>query len=234
MLNITNEAASAAILLACDEGLIVQGQWHGKGDDGREISCLLGAIDPSVEEAADCNGELMPMWLAVLTPILFDGIVEEEAVPMARRYGEMVARWHVLEPEAWDRVRARFLIRTIDVAAQAARAEAVAAAEARADAAARGVRAAIKNSLEAARARAEAVAAAEARADAAARAARAAEAWAAQEAAARAAAAAAAVGAAAYLSMFTFLLDQIEAEITAALDGGAAAEPHDILGEPMG
>ena len=49
-LDITNAAAAANILAAVDAGTLVQGEWHGRGDDGREIACLLGAIHPSVKE----------------------------------------------------------------------------------------------------------------------------------------------------------------------------------------
>jgi hypothetical protein len=63
----------------------------------------------------------MPMWLAKLTPLLFDSIQAVEIVAVARRYGELVARWGGLAPEAWERVKTAFLIRTVDEAMEAAR-----------------------------------------------------------------------------------------------------------------
>ena len=66
MLQITHADASAAILAACDAGTLVQGKWHDRSDDGREIACLLGSMHPDVQKPADCNGDLMPMWLAAL------------------------------------------------------------------------------------------------------------------------------------------------------------------------
>jgi len=221
-LDITNEAASAAILRVCDEGRLVQGRWHDQDSEGRELACLLGAIDPSVTSARQCNGNLMPMWMAELTPTLFDGIPAENALPIARRYGHAIA--HVLAPAQWDRVLTRFLVRAIDVAVDAAKpvsedkpywpAVAVACEQVKA---ALESREGIKEAKEAA---AAALAAAEEE-GAAAEAARAAgtasasapsrAAW----AAAGAARAAAAEPARTYLSLFTFLLDQIEAEIAA-------------------
>lgn len=213
MLALTHDAASAAILAACDAGTLTQGQWHGRGSDGREIACLLGAMDPRVKQPSDCNGELMPMWLAELTPTLFDGIPAGEIYPIARRYGGLVARWHVLQSAQWDALLARFLIRTIDDAVEAARP--VASDKPYWPA----VEAACKQSREAVEwGDAEKKKAAAADADAAADAARAAAYTAAD--AARAAADAAAAYAAAYtaraeryLALFTFLLDQIEREL---------------------
>lgn len=217
-LNITHAAASAAILAACDERRLTQAKWHGHGNDGREIACLLGSIHPSVTSPAECNGALMPMWLAELTPTLFDGIPAEQIYPIARRYGELVGRWHVLSPAQWDGLLTQFLIRTIDEAVDAARPAsegkpywpAVAAACEQTKTAlltgdglraAARARAAAREAAEAAEAVARAAARAAAREAAAAAAA---VAWAAAREAARAAV---------YLSLFTFLLDQIEAEI---------------------
>lgn len=195
MLNITHSEASANILKACDAGALVQGKWHGRDKEGREIACLLGAIHPSVTSPAECNGSLMPMWLAELTLVLFDGIEAEHVIPIARRYGELVGDWHVLSPEQWSAILRRVLIRCIDDAVAAARpvsegkeywpaveracAQSRVAIEGRDEAAARA----------AARAATDAAMAA---------------AWAAPGAA----------WAAVYLSLFTFVLDQIEAYVT--------------------
>jgi hypothetical protein len=121
MVEISNAEASANILRFAEEGRLVQSEWHGQDDDGREIACLLGAIHPSVTTAAECNGKLMPMWLAELTPPLFDGIPAAEIVPIAGRYGGLVARWGDLAPAAWERVKTAFLIQTVDEAMVAAR-----------------------------------------------------------------------------------------------------------------
>jgi hypothetical protein len=103
MVEISNAEASANILRFAEEGRLVQSEWHGQDDDGREIACLLGAIHPSV------------------TPPLFDGIPAAEIVPIAGRYGGLVARWGDLAPAAWERVKTAFLIQTVDEAMVAAR-----------------------------------------------------------------------------------------------------------------
>lgn len=120
-LEISHEIASRNILTAVDAGALTQSQWHGRGNDGRDIACLLGSIDPMVNSPKDCNGKLMPMWLAELTPVLFDSISKDEIYPIARRYGDLVGRWHVLTSDQWDTILMKFLVRTIDAAIDAAR-----------------------------------------------------------------------------------------------------------------
>ena len=217
MIEISHADASAAILRHVEDGTLVQGRWHGQGEDGREIACLLGAIHPQVKEAADCNGDLMPMWLAELTPTLFDGILAEQIFPLARRYGQLVARWHALSEAQWESVLTRVLIRCIDDAVAAARPVSegkeywpqVEAACAQSKTAIESGDAAAGAAAKAAGAASRAAAWAAAWAAGAARAA----AWATWAAAW---AAGAASRAAAYLSLFNFVLDQIEAECVAA------------------
>ena len=193
MLKITHEAASPAILAACDNGTLVQGRWHGR-EDGREIACLLGSIHPKVKTAADCNGDLMPLWLAELTPTLFDSIPADQTHTIARRYGELVSRWHALSLAQWDAILTRVLVRCIDDAVGAARPVSVGKSYWPAvEAACEQVKAALLSGDK------------EAAADAA-------YAAYAARAAARATAYAAA-RAAAYLSLFNFVLDQIEVEL---------------------
>ena len=188
-MQITHASASAAILRAADENRLVQGQWHTTGERGRHMACLLGSIAPSVNSAADCNGDLMPLWMAELTVTLFDGMPTDQIVPIAYRYGGLVARWHTLTEAQWHGVLMRFLIRCIDDAVEAARPLNVGKPYWPA------VEAACKQSKSAV------LSGDDARAGAAARAA-----WAAAEAAE------AAARAAQYHSLFAFLLAQIESE----------------------
>ena len=183
MITITNEEAASNILAAVEAGTLVQGKWHGNGDDGRAIACLLGAIDPKVNKPADCNGELMPMWLAELTPALFDGISFSEINMIARRYGQLVARWHILQEPNWQVILRNFLVRTIDDAVDAARPG-------------NEGKAYWQQVVEACEQSKQAIASGDDKSK--------------KKAAARAAANAAANAAAAYLKLFTFLLDQIE------------------------
>lgn len=120
MLEISHAEASAAILRHVAEGRLTQDEWHDE-EDGREIACLLGAIHPSIEEVGDCSGDLMPLWLAGLVPMLFGGLPVERIYPQAERFGKAVARWHVLTESQWERVLARFRVHIIDEAVEAAR-----------------------------------------------------------------------------------------------------------------
>lgn len=189
---ITHASASAAILTHVNEGRLTQREWHAQASDGRELACLLGAIHPSVTSPAECNGDLMPMWLAELVPVLFDGLLADRIYPQARRFGELVARWHLLTSAQWDAIEVRFKIKAIEVAVEAARPTCEGKPYwPRVVAAAGQVIKALNGDGDLAAARAAA--------------------WA--EAARAAAWAADAAEAAAYDKLFTFLLDQIEAEI---------------------
>lgn len=198
---ITHAAASAAILTACDAGALIQGGWHRRGDDGRELACLLGSIHPQVQSPADCNGDLMPMWLAELTPALFDGISAADVVPIARRFGGLVARWHALTDAQWSGILTRFLVSTIDDAVAAAKplCEGMPYWAAVASACEQSKAAIISGDRAAARTAANAAANA-------------------------ARAAANAARAAAYQRLFNFLLDQIEGALS------AIAEPDSLGG----
>src|ERR1700679_3879209 len=121
MLNITHAIASENILRFCDEGRLTQARWHDRDADGRELACLLGSLDPSVDNVAICNGDLMPLWLAKMTPGLFDGINVEKIYPLARRYGELIGRWGVLLKADWDAILASVLVHCIDLALDTAR-----------------------------------------------------------------------------------------------------------------
>lgn len=120
MINITNAQASASILRYVAEERLTQGAWHWV-KDGRDIACLLGAIHKDVTSPADCNGDVMPLWLAELTVTLFDGLPEERIYPTAKRYGELVARWGQLTPDQWSGILNCFLVRCIDDAVAAVR-----------------------------------------------------------------------------------------------------------------
>jgi len=117
---IPHATASANILRHVETGTLIQGGWHRRRG-GVELACLLGSIDPSVKTTQDCNAELMPLWLAETSLVLFDGLPRGSIGPVARRYGTLIAQWHVLVPIRWDAILMRFLIRAIDDAVDAAR-----------------------------------------------------------------------------------------------------------------
>lgn len=57
---------------------LIQGDWHAE-NDGRQLACALGAIEPEIEEPGDCPASVMPRWLAQTTPWFFDYMAMEDA-----------------------------------------------------------------------------------------------------------------------------------------------------------
>jgi hypothetical protein len=90
-----------------DEGRIIRNDWVGTDEQGRETACLLAALSPEVVEhrnASACPAELMPGWMAYLTPWIDDKSSEAEWPRMVRRYAACAARWSSLDEAAWRRV----------------------------------------------------------------------------------------------------------------------------------
>ncbi len=139
MTDITNIEASQRILAHLHEGRLVQNEWHSVAEKGRDFACILGAIAPNIVSHTDCPASVMPRWMAPLTVSLFDGQAKDAAMTWAARFGTQMARWHVLDSVAWDRVRDAFCAACVADAWQSAEAYAYAAA---ADAAAAAARAA--------------------------------------------------------------------------------------------
>lgn len=85
--------------------------WTDTEADGRERACLLAAIAPEtgkVESASACPAELMPAFLAHLTPRIDDNGSVDSWPAMVRQYARLAATWHVLSHEAWLRVEYGF------------------------------------------------------------------------------------------------------------------------------
>ncbi len=104
---ITDPKQAGERLLAFErEGRLVRGTWHGERD-GREVACLLGAA-AGINNADQCPASLMPSWVALALPSLFDGQSKEHAVAFAIRWGEAMVRpeWTMID---WDAVRAEWL-----------------------------------------------------------------------------------------------------------------------------
>mgnify|MGYP003394567753 CR=1 FL=1 len=118
----TNKQASENIIKFATENRLIQRAWQKKegAEEGKRMACLLGSIDPSVDNSAMCNGELMPLWLAILTPTLFDGIAADKVTEIGLRYGKLVGQWEVLSAANWDNVLYKFLIRVVDDAVDSA------------------------------------------------------------------------------------------------------------------
>lgn len=101
------------------EDRLVRQEWLGKDEDGRETACLLVALSPEVGEKKSveaCPVEVMPMWLAHLTPPIDDhGSIAAWSV-MVKRFAGLAHRWHVLGAAAWDRLKNRWLVICLDEA----------------------------------------------------------------------------------------------------------------------
>lgn len=101
-ISITPAEASANILAHVAEGRIKQGVWHGQDAQGREIACLLGSIHRDINSPADCSAHLIPQRVAEIIPPLFDGLSVKSVVPVARRFGKLIANTYILTPAQWD------------------------------------------------------------------------------------------------------------------------------------
>jgi hypothetical protein len=84
-------------------GGIVRGEWQGRDAEGREIACWLGALDPAIKTRSSCPADVMPQWLALLTPAIDDNISNAAWPDLWQRYRALLRRWHVLDDTAWWR-----------------------------------------------------------------------------------------------------------------------------------
>jgi hypothetical protein len=97
------------------EGRLIREKWTA----GHGRACLLAALSPeagAAQSAAACPAELMPPWLAYLTPWLDDAPSADAWPNIVRRYAGLARRWHVLDGRAWDRARIGALIAIVSEA----------------------------------------------------------------------------------------------------------------------
>jgi hypothetical protein len=86
---------------AIEHDEVKRGQWR---------ACLLSQLAPECEAAEDwrpCPADVMPAWLAALTPWMDDRGTIEAWPGMVRRYAAVARRWHVLSDETWARLMFR-------------------------------------------------------------------------------------------------------------------------------
>ena len=118
-ITLTPQEASARLLSFLHDGRLIQGAWHKEGG-GRELACMIGALDPSIICAEQCPSSVMPQWLAYCTVELFDRQTKTDAMAWAERYGGLMARWHVLTLDAWARAEICFKLECVRFAISAA------------------------------------------------------------------------------------------------------------------
>jgi len=90
-----------------EEGTLLRNEWTGTDEQGRATACLLAAMAPvcgTKRTASVCPAEIMPAWLAHLTPWMADCGTLEAWPTMVRRYANLASRWHVLDAPTWHRL----------------------------------------------------------------------------------------------------------------------------------
>jgi len=172
-----------------NRGTLVRREWG----DGYRRACLLAALSPeaaSAESATACPADVIPPWIAALTPSMDDRGSAEAWPAFVRRYASVIRRAHVLDAVAWERARRNATIEILrEAASHTANTAALASIAEVSDWLARGEPEDESEAVRESTARAAAWAAADATADAASAAY--AAAWAAEATAATAARAAA-------------------------------------------
>ena len=97
------------------ENRVIRGSWTR----GHDRACLLAALSPEAgyaESAAACPAEVMPPWLAYLTPWLDDAPSADAWPHIVRRYASLARRWHVLDGKAWRRAEIASLLAIVEEA----------------------------------------------------------------------------------------------------------------------
>jgi hypothetical protein len=103
------------------EGRLIRRAWTKTDDAGRELACWLAALSPevgAVKHAGACPADVMPAWLALLTPDLDDRVSDGAWPAFAERFGACAARWSVLDDAAWRRVEVAVLRECLAVASE--------------------------------------------------------------------------------------------------------------------
>ena len=86
------------------EGRITRKTWTGHDAQGRETACILAALAPecgNASIASVCPAEMMPAWMAHLTPWIDDAGSEAVWPGVVERYASLAHRWHVLKTDDW-------------------------------------------------------------------------------------------------------------------------------------
>ena len=104
-LNLTRDMACDRIETFASEGRLIQSKWHSVEENGRQLACLLGAIDDGIKDTIDCPASVMPPWLANLLPTIFDGVTEARASEYGIRFAKALRIG-----SADDHVMRKFLI----------------------------------------------------------------------------------------------------------------------------
>lgn len=99
------------------EGRLLRTAWTD-----HDRACWIAALSPEAGKARDaaaCPAEVMPVWLAYLTPSVDDNVSSPAWPEMARRYGACARGWHRLDDAAWRRVEGAVRLTSLAVAHEA-------------------------------------------------------------------------------------------------------------------
>lgn len=91
------------ILARLEAGTLARGRWTGVTADGRRTACLLAALVPAVrqaERASACPAEVMPAWLAGLTPWIDDAGTDAAWAGHVREYAALAPHFGRLSADA--------------------------------------------------------------------------------------------------------------------------------------
>lgn len=89
-------------------GRIIRSEFVSRNDEGKQTACLLAAMSPEVgvtEDTASCPADVMPRWLADVTPTIDDAGSLDAWHSMVQRYANLAGDWHRLSDAAWERLR---------------------------------------------------------------------------------------------------------------------------------
>ena len=95
---------------------LLRGKWTDKDEHGRQRACLLAALSPEVaasKSASKCPSDVMPTWLAVLTPAIDDNGSLSEWSSVVARYANLASRWKILSEDNWKRAEMRIRIKIV-------------------------------------------------------------------------------------------------------------------------
>jgi hypothetical protein len=98
---------TSPILQRLEAGTLIRQSWIGTDAQGRETACLLAALVPACgrqQSAGACPADVMPAWLAELTPWIDDAGTLAHWPAVVRRYADLASRWHILTPLAWRKL----------------------------------------------------------------------------------------------------------------------------------
>jgi hypothetical protein len=98
-----------------EENRILRRRWT----DWQKSACLLAALVPACGKQQTwmvCPTEVMPLWLAALTPHIDDHVSDDVWPTTIRRYADVAKCWYLLDAASWRRVLLTVLLKAMDIA----------------------------------------------------------------------------------------------------------------------